>query len=92
MSKIIQYRCPTCKRLLIKWETGSDKVLYVDYKAQWIKVEGQKAQDIICSKCKTRCEVCSDGLRKIDSDTPGIPELAKHIVGEPVLGSPQRRR
>lgn len=90
MSKVIQYRCPCCKRLLIKWETGADKVLYVDFKAQWIKVEGKKTQDIICSKCGTRSEVCSDGLRRIESDTAELPALAKHI-GEPVLGSPQRR-
>lgn len=83
MSKIIQYRCPDCQRLLIKWETGSEKVLYVDFKARWIEVEGRKSKDIICSKCNTRSEVCSDGLRKLElkpiSDTSELPELANHI-------------
>jgi len=66
LSKIIQYRCPDCKRLLIKWETKSDHVLYIDTLARWVEQPGSKKKDIICSKCGTRSEVCSDGLRKIE--------------------------
>ena len=83
MSKIIQYRCPACSRLLIKWETGSDKVLYFDPQARWVETGEGKRKDIICSKCLTRSEVCCDGLRKIElkpvSDTSELPELANHI-------------
>jgi hypothetical protein len=82
MGKIIQYRCPGCQRLLFKWETGSKDCLYKDPQVILIsRVDNEKMKDVICSKCKTRSEICRDGLRKIEisSDTAELPALAKHI-------------
>ena len=61
---------------MIKWETGSDKCLFVDEHVKFVAQAGNdKKKDVICSKCGTRSEVCVDGLRKIElvelSATPG---------------------
>lgn len=80
MSKIIQYRCPGCLKLLIKWETGSQECIFqaigLEFRDQpkVIAPGGPSSEvnpyyvkkDVICPKCKTRSEITRDGLRKIE--------------------------
>lgn len=66
ISKTIQFRCPECLRLLVKWETGSDTCSFKNPNATFIKQTGSEKQDVICPKCKTRSEITKEGLRKIE--------------------------
>lgn len=66
MSKTIQFRCPECKRLLFKWETGSDHCLFQLEGLQFIEQAGTGKKDPICPKCGTRSEITKTGLVKIE--------------------------
>ena len=47
MGKTLQFRCPLCKRLLIKWEIGSSNCIYK-------VVELDKNGKTKCTKCNLR--------------------------------------
>jgi hypothetical protein len=66
MSKTIQYRCPVCCRLLIKWEVGAAECQYKAEGLRFIEQKGSEKKDIVCTKCDTRLEITRGGLRTID--------------------------
>ena len=47
MAKTLQFRCPLCNRLLIKWEIGSDKCVY---KVIELTADGRTQ----CTKCQVK--------------------------------------
>lgn len=49
MGKTLQFRCPVCNRLLVKWETGSGECIY-------------KVVEIDSETGKTRCTKCNAPL------------------------------
>lgn len=80
MPKVLQFRCPTCLKLLFKWEFGHSECIFkaigLEFREQSSvitpggpssEVNTQyKKQDVICSKCKTRSEIAKEGLRKVE--------------------------
>lgn len=62
--KTIQFRCPKCLRLLVKWEVGSDKCAYEapGLESKEVEVEGKKHYLVKCTKCGNILEVKKGGL------------------------------
>ena len=66
MPKTLQFRCPTCLKLLIKWEIGQSECIFKAEGLEFIKQTSNEKQDVICPKCKTRSEITKQGLRKVE--------------------------
>lgn len=79
MSKVVQFRCPDCGRLLIKYEKGKTVCMYKAEGLQFIEPEEGKRAGVICTKCNTRLEIAKDGLRKVEA-VPVIPRPVKNIA------------
>lgn len=75
MAKTIQYRCPSCCRLLFKHEVNSDHIQAMP-NVQFIKTPEEK-MDVICNKCGKRLEICKGELKEIELELvrhPAIPQ------------------
>jgi hypothetical protein len=60
MSKLLQFRCPGCHRLLFKVETGKTTCEYQDKDMRYQHIG--KMMIVECSKCKNVLEVTKHGL------------------------------
>ena len=76
MAKTLQFRCPLCKRLLIKWQVASPKCVY---KA----VELDKQGSTKCTKCNLKLRFDGNGF-VADTEKEAAPlnvsRPATHIV------------
>jgi len=61
MSKTIQFRCPKCLRLLLKWEVGSDTLIYKAPRLEIMDTEGNHKK-LVCTKCGVWLEITKNGL------------------------------
>ncbi len=55
MGKTLQFRCPLCKRLLIKWQVGSSDCIY---KAIELDKDGKTK----CTKCNLKVRFDGNGF------------------------------
>lgn len=64
MGKTLQFRCPVCLKLLVKWEEGESHCVF-----QAIGFETKQTGDTLigtCPKCKTYLEFTKKGLKKVE--------------------------
>ncbi len=66
MPKVLQYRCPSCLKLLIKWERGANQCVFQAEGIEFVEQQGTKKKDVVCPKCGTRAEITTRGLRKVE--------------------------
>lgn len=58
MSKTVQFRCPDCKRLVLKVDTGRGAIVYKDPEIQF----NDKTKTVACSKCGKVSKLIPEGL------------------------------
>jgi hypothetical protein len=81
MAKTIQFRCPVCNRLLIKWQRGSDHTEYIAPGLRFVpQAFNDKKKDVICTKCDNRLEITMQGLVKIT-----LKNTSETAANEPAL-------
>lgn len=68
MSKLLQFRCPKCCRVLFKVEEGAEELSYRDKGMRFYK--GKNGKMIVeCSKCLIISEVTPHGLVEFKTAT-----------------------
>ena len=81
MAKTIQFRCPVCNRLLIKWERGADHTQYTAPGLRFVpQAFNDKRKDVICTKCDSRLEITMRGLYKVP-----LKDTSETAATEPAL-------
>lgn len=51
MGKTIQFRCPKCLKLLVKFDSGSGAFAYVEQDIRYRQDEQRKKMEVWCTKC-----------------------------------------
>jgi len=74
----IQFRCPNCKRLLVKYDITSDKVLFKSPGLVEIPNDKDEAMQLICTKCETLCDITRFGL--VFANKTDVPEANEEAV------------
>ena len=75
---IQQFRCPACKRLLVKYDITTDKVLFKAPGLVEISDSDNNAMQLICTKCETLCDITKFGL--VFAVNTDVPEGDKEAV------------
>ncbi len=65
MSQIVQFRCPSCLKCLVKYDKSTNKVTF---RAEGLYEEGKdgNAYKLLCPKCDTWSAIKPSGLEKIE--------------------------
>lgn len=74
----IQFRCPNCKRLLVKYNLTTDKVLFKSPGLVEIPDSDNNAMQLICTKCDTLCDITKFGL--VFANKTDVPEAEKEAI------------
>lgn len=62
MSRIVQFRCPGCKRLAFKFDTSKGQALYTDPEVKF----DNETKTLTCSKCGMILKVTLGGLVEVE--------------------------
>jgi hypothetical protein len=74
----IQFRCPNCKRLLVKYDVTHDKMLFKSPGLIEIPDSDNNAIQLICTKCDTLCDITRFGL--VFANKTDVPEANEEAV------------